>query len=218
MKRKYYSPRREAQALQTRKAILDAAFVIFSRRGYEATTIESIANEANVSPETVYAIFKNKFNLLDALVNRSVGAYDRPLKLSFANQLPKTSSTQSDTLIDIFAIEITNLLDSFSELLVIIRNAGNTDTNIKEMYDSLLLNWRNSVKSLLNQSFSGDDEYPDVASDESLIDAIWALSSWDVYHLLIYNRYWSKSAYRTWLSESIKQQLKIFRRTHESNT
>ena len=132
MKRKYYSPRREEQAMQTRKAILDAANRIFSRRGYEATTIESIANEANVSPDTFYATFKNKYNLLDALVNRTVGVYDRPFNFSSAYKLPKTSNIDNDMMLDHFVIEITNLLDSFTELLIIIRNASTTDNNIKD--------------------------------------------------------------------------------------
>ena len=217
MKRKYYSPRREEQAKQTRKAILDAAYIIFARRGYEATTIESIANEANVSPETIYATFKNKYNLLDALVNRTVGVYDRPINFSLAYKLPKTSSVNNDIMLDHFVIEITNLLDSFTELLMIIRNASNTDNSIKEMYERLLLNWRNSVKSFLGQVLCGDDIHTGQLPDESLLDAIWAISSWDVFHLLTHYQNWSKLDYSTWLSESIKQQLKIIRRSYGSN-
>lgn len=211
MKRKYYSPRREEQAKQTRKAILDAAIAVFTRRGYDATTIESIANEANVSPETVYGTFKKKFNILDALVNRTVGVYDRPIKFNSANQLSKISSSHSDIVLDHFANEITSLLDSFTELLIIIRNASNTDNNIKELYDRLVLNWRNSGKSLLSQAFCDNDKQTNLFSNETLIDAVWALSSWDVYHLLIHYRNWSKSAYSAWLSKSIKQQIFLFR-------
>ncbi len=217
MKRKYYSPRREEQAMHTRKAILDAAYLIFSRRGYETTTIEAIANEANVSPETIYATFKNKYNLLDALVNRTVGVYDRPLNFSSAYKLPKTSNIGNDIMLDHFVIEITNLLESFTELLIIIRNASNTDNNIKDMYDRLLLNWRNSVKSFLGQAFYGDDIHTGQLPDESLLDAIWAISSWDVFHLLTHYQNWSKLDYSTWLSESIKQQLIIYRRSYGSN-
>jgi len=217
MKRKYYSPRREEQAMQTRKAILDAAYLIFSRRGYETTTIEAIANQATVSPETVYATFKNKYNLLDALVNRTVGVYDRPINFSTAYKLPNTSSVNNYKMLDHFVIEITNLLESFTELLIIIRNASNTDNNIKDMYDRLLLNWRNSVNSLLKQTFHNDDIHTNQLPDKSLLDAIWAISSWDVFHLLTHYQNWSKLDYSTWLSESIKQQLIIYRRSYGSN-
>lgn len=43
-----------------RKAIIDAASVIFSRQGYEATTIAEIAAMAGMAVGTVYLYFRNK--------------------------------------------------------------------------------------------------------------------------------------------------------------
>ena len=59
-KREYDSSRRQAQAQETRRHILEAARKLFMERGYAGATAEAIASEAGVSAQTIYAIFKNK--------------------------------------------------------------------------------------------------------------------------------------------------------------
>ena len=48
-------------------AILDTALKLFSSRGLEATSIESIAAESRVAKSTIYARFGNKINILEAV-------------------------------------------------------------------------------------------------------------------------------------------------------
>ena len=56
-KRPYRSTLRQEQASQTRLRILDTAQRLFTDHGYGATTMESIAAEAGVATDTVYASF-----------------------------------------------------------------------------------------------------------------------------------------------------------------
>ncbi|MDT0594886.1 TetR/AcrR family transcriptional regulator [Glaciecola petra] len=49
-------------------AILDTALKLFSSRGLEATSIESIAAESRVAKSTIYARFGNKINILEAVI------------------------------------------------------------------------------------------------------------------------------------------------------
>lgn len=53
---------------QKRRQILEAAAGLFLRQGFEATTMDAIAREANVSKATVYAHAKNKQELFAAIV------------------------------------------------------------------------------------------------------------------------------------------------------
>src|SRR5689334_17444937 len=79
-KRSYRSPRREAQALETRGLILASARALFTSRGYAGTTIEAVAADAGVSPQTVYTAYKNKRGLLLALLDQmAVDADGAPL-------------------------------------------------------------------------------------------------------------------------------------------
>src|SRR6185295_11713027 len=52
----YNAPRRSAQAAATRTAIVAAAERLFARNGYAATTIAAIAEDAGVTPKSVYAL------------------------------------------------------------------------------------------------------------------------------------------------------------------
>lgn len=64
VKRPYRSPRREQQAEETRRAIIDAAFAVFQERGYAGASIREVAERASVSQQTVYNAFGDKAGLL----------------------------------------------------------------------------------------------------------------------------------------------------------
>nr|WP_261568745.1 TetR/AcrR family transcriptional regulator [Frankia gtarii] len=49
--------------IDKRQAILEAAFTVFSCRGYEQTSVKEIADEANVAKTTVYSHLEDKENL-----------------------------------------------------------------------------------------------------------------------------------------------------------
>ena len=78
VKRKYSSAKREAQALETRRAVLEAAHELFVSTGYAATTIQAIADSAGVAVQTVYAVFGNKRDLLRQLIESTITGDDDP--------------------------------------------------------------------------------------------------------------------------------------------
>ncbi|WSL55452.1 TetR family transcriptional regulator [Streptomyces sp. NBC_01725] len=55
---------RERKKLKTRAAIREATYRLIGERGYEATTIEQIAAEAEVSPSTVFRYFPAKEDIV----------------------------------------------------------------------------------------------------------------------------------------------------------
>jgi TetR/AcrR family transcriptional regulator len=64
--------RSERKKAKTASAILDAAEVLFRQRGFQTTTIDEIAERADVSVGSVYVHFENKANLYLALVERAL--------------------------------------------------------------------------------------------------------------------------------------------------
>jgi AcrR family transcriptional regulator len=75
-RRKYNSPLRADQARQTRTRILDAAYRLFADRGYAATTIAAVADEAGVSPETIYLTLGGKRGLLEGVIEVAIAPGD----------------------------------------------------------------------------------------------------------------------------------------------
>ncbi len=63
---------RSARADRTRARVLEAARRLFAARGYAATSIEAVAAAAGVSAETIYKRFRNKRNLLLAVLEGQV--------------------------------------------------------------------------------------------------------------------------------------------------
>lgn len=66
---------RETKKEKTRSALSDAALELVSRRGYEATTVESIAQAAGVSVRTFHNYFPGKAAALAHLAADLVGEY-----------------------------------------------------------------------------------------------------------------------------------------------
>jgi AcrR family transcriptional regulator len=55
---------RERKKVQTRQAIRSAAYRLFAAHGYDATPVDRIAEEADVSPSTVFRYFPTKEDIV----------------------------------------------------------------------------------------------------------------------------------------------------------
>ncbi|MCG6929718.1 MAG: TetR/AcrR family transcriptional regulator [Desulfofustis sp.] len=58
--------RREKNKRKTRKCILDSAVRLFSRKGFDKTSIEELAREAGIGKGTVYSYFRTKRDIVKA--------------------------------------------------------------------------------------------------------------------------------------------------------
>ncbi|HED09320.1 MAG TPA: TetR/AcrR family transcriptional regulator [Caldithrix abyssi] len=65
--------RKEREKQQRRNDIIDAAERLFFKKGYENTTMDQVAEEAELSKGTLYLYFKNKEDLYLAINIRGMG-------------------------------------------------------------------------------------------------------------------------------------------------
>lgn len=77
--RAYHSPRRKEQTNVTKARIVAAAMQLMKEKGYADMTLEAIAREAGVAPQTVYAVCGSKKGVLAAILETTVEAkrYDK---------------------------------------------------------------------------------------------------------------------------------------------
>lgn len=85
--------RREQERARRRQEILEAAIRVFPRRGFAASTLDEVAQEAGVSKGALYLYFSSKedilFNILDSMIRRTITMYGETLagKASFREEL-----------------------------------------------------------------------------------------------------------------------------------
>src|SRR6478736_4387028 len=70
--------RRERSRL-TRGRVVESAAGLFAERGYLATTIEHVAEDAGVAVQTIYYVFGTKRNLLAAVLDASIAGDIEPV-------------------------------------------------------------------------------------------------------------------------------------------
>jgi AcrR family transcriptional regulator len=70
---------RAAQAERTRGAILATARKLFATHGYDATSLQMIADAMDVTKANVYYYFRTKSDILEALLDASIAAFDAML-------------------------------------------------------------------------------------------------------------------------------------------
>ena len=69
----------ETRTARKRRAILDAATILFLRDGYLATSMDQIAAAASVSKQTVYKQFADKQSLFREIVTGTVAEVSDPV-------------------------------------------------------------------------------------------------------------------------------------------
>lgn len=202
-KRKYHSNRRQDQARETKRRILDAALTLFTRYGYTGATIEAIAQEADVSPLTIFASFGNKVTLLAELVATSVGGDDHSIPL-LQQPGPQAVIQETDPIrkIKLFTQGITDILDRVHPLFDVMRMAAKTEPDIADLLHNRL-DARFKNLSLFVSSLSAHTTLRDGLNDQSATETVWAIAGPDMYRLLTTDRGWSKEQYAQWLSDAL---------------
>jgi AcrR family transcriptional regulator len=86
-------PRRGTEPART-EALIDAATRVFLREGYGLASIDKVAAEAGVSTRTIYERFRNKAELLGAVISRLVDRMSTVLATAELNRLtPRAALT-----------------------------------------------------------------------------------------------------------------------------
>jgi AcrR family transcriptional regulator len=205
--RTYESPQRREQARATRRKLLAAARELFTERGYVATTVESIAARAEVSPETVYATFKNKRTLLSELIDVSMAGEDAPvpiLKRAWVQDLRDEPDPRRR--LRLLARNGRLILERVAPIYEVLRGAAASDPEIASLWE-------------LNkaQRFAGQRELVRILAARATLregmtarmatDTLFAIGSPETYRLLVVDRGWSADRFERWYADTLARLL-----------
>ena len=203
-RRPYRSPRREEQAEQTRLLVLAAARKLFEERGYAGTSMSAVADEAGVSPESVYAHFGSKRSLLGELFRNSVrGADPAPVpEQDVPRKLAATRDQQEQ--LRLFAADIVPRLERAAPLVAVLAAAAQSDPELAQLLATLHADRLKNLQVLVDALAANGPLRP---SAGDALETVWALTSPELYELLARLRGWTPRRYEEWLAESLKQLL-----------
>ena len=198
--RAYRSERRREQAEQTRERVLAAAAHVFTDRGFEAATVAAIADEAGVSPETIYARFGTKKAMLVELVGRAARGPDPGPILEQAGPRRVAAATDQREQLRIFAADIVQRLERVSPLVSVLAGAAQAEPELAEALAAIHANRRKNLRRFVEQLAANGPLRVDA---ETATDTVWALASPEMHRLLTVVRGWSRKRYCTWLAETL---------------
>jgi AcrR family transcriptional regulator len=196
-KRSYQSPVRERQAAETRQRIAAAGRRLLVSKGYGAMTIDAIAREAGVAAQTVYAVFGSKAGILTEILDQA--RFDESYQ-----ELVRQAMTAPDPRTRVrFAARIARqIFDSERPVLDLLRGAG--------VLAPELLRVERERESMRYERQEPLIEY--LAKKKQLRpgltrlrarEILWALTSRDLYRMLVRERGWSSQEFEDWLANTL---------------
>ena len=201
------SGRGQARTRLARRAVVDAARVLFLERGYAATTIEAISDHSDVPSATVYRLFSSKLGILKALLDRSIAGDDQP---SAVQERPDVASlfTEPDPhkLLAGFAGITTAINQRTNDIYRVLASAAGSDPAAAELLNEIRQQ-RDRGQSQIARSLARARALKPGLRERDAADQIHALMSPEVYRLLVGDRRWTPERYQQWLATTLTQQL-----------
>ena len=203
-RRPYRSPRRQQQAEETRVLVLDAAERLFKERGYAGTSMAAVADQAGVSPESVYGHFGTKRVLLGELFRRAVrGADPAPVP---EQEVPRTLAAATDQReqLGLFAADIAPRLERAAPLITVLAAASQSDPELAKLLTTLHADRLSNLQVLVSALTTNG---PLRLSEGEAVETVWALTSPELHQLLVRLRGWTRRRYEGWLATSLAELL-----------
>ena len=200
-KRSYNSTLRQENALLTRQAIARAALQLFSQRGYRGASIDAIAADAAVAPETIYATFGSKREILHYLLNITVGGDEQPVRvIDRPEQQVVLQETDARRLVAGFSEGIYRIMERAAPVFGILAEAAKTEPDLAAMQNRMraerLENMRLIARAIGRLAAMRVNEF-------QAADILWALTSPELFSLLTGARQWNREQYTAWLQDNL---------------
>jgi AcrR family transcriptional regulator len=205
--RPYRSQLRAEQAQRTRTRITEAARALFLERGFAATTIAAVAQQAGVAPETVYAIYRSKSGLLEGVVRSAVFREGEPMEVLEAGWVQELLGLPDlPAQIASLARHTAQTVALTSPIYATLAGAGTGASEIGELQRKFREIRFNSQAAVIAAIATGETVRPGLTVDEAA-DTFSALASPELHHILTTDRGWSQARYARWLEQTTKTAL-----------
>jgi AcrR family transcriptional regulator len=202
VKRRYDASRRQAGARRTRGQVLEAARRLFVEGGYAETTVTTLAADAGVSPETVYATFGSKAGVLKALFDVTVVGDDEPVGL-VDREVVRRIRDEPDARLALarYAAFVAEVNPRLAPVQLLIESAAPGDPAIAALTADVARQRLHGM-SLLAAKLADEGALATGVSADEARDVLWTTNSAQVFDLLVNQRGWPLPRYQRWLAST----------------
>ncbi len=192
---------RKLQAQMTSDRIVAAARSLMSERGWAASTISAIAQEAGVSTPTIYAVFGNKRGLLAGMREVMQRDSEIPELMAAAGREPDPA-----VRLRLWALLIRQQMQTSYDVIAIHREAARSDSEVAVAYrlvlDSRAETFRTFIRGI-------GQRLPKEIDEQTAVDLLWAFSNEELWRELTEERGWSPDRFEAWLGATLIAQILI---------
>lgn len=187
--------------------MLDAARELFVQRGYGATTLQEIADEAGVAVQTIYFTFGNKRALLKELADVAIAGDHEPVATMdrpwFREAL---AAATADIQLRLHVEGTRGILERVAPMIEMMRAAASADPGIAELWDEDA-DPRFTVHQAAAKSLVAKPGIRDGMTTEHAADLLFGLLSPELYLLLVRDRGWTPDQWERWTNDTLSAQL-----------
>ncbi|MFT3899307.1 MAG: TetR/AcrR family transcriptional regulator [Gordonia sp. (in: high G+C Gram-positive bacteria)] len=166
-------PRTRMTGTQRRAQLIEVARGLFAERGFDATSIEEIAQRAGVSKPVVYEHFGGKEGLYAVVVDREMETLLEMITSSLA-------TTRSRYRVQQVALALLTYMEERPDGFRILARGGATGEGDNATYSSLLNDAINQVEHILGEDFSRRGFDPKLAAlyAQALVGMVANTAQW----------------------------------------
>ncbi len=199
--RSYDTSKRRENALAAQLRILDSARTLFAENGIDDVTIACIAEKAEVSESTIYALYKSKTGILRELMIRAIFSDDY---LSLVRELQK----EIDPLQQLMktARVARTIYETESRQLGALRGMGIYSATLRSL-ETEFEDKRFELQKARIEALSESNLLRQSLTVEEARRVLWTLTARDIYINLVEVGGWTADRYEEWLRDAIVQVL-----------
>lgn len=205
--RPYRSAVREAAALRTRRAIVDAAQELFTERGYGGTSLADVAAAAGVARPTVTAAFGSKPALLQEVLDVALAGDDDAVPVAQRVWFrPVWEARTADDVLAAYAQVCTLIGRRAARLFEVTRRAADASPEVADLWDVLQRNRRAGAAMVIDHLRRHAPSELRLSRARA-IDALWLFNDPAHYDTLVGQCSWKEATFTDWLATRMQQAL-----------
>lgn len=205
-KRGYDASGRRDQARARRRHIVLVATELFERNGFGVTVVD-IANAAEVSPEMIYKSFGGKAGLVKTAFDQALAGDDEQVAVA---DRPESRAIDAEPdgrrKLERYVESAVPRMARAGRLMLVIRNGAHSDPGLRDLWTTASQQ-RLVGMAKLAEHLADSGVLRAGVTVEHARDTLWALTSPDLYELLVLLRGWPVEDYGDWMLRAMVTEL-----------